>query len=93
MRLIDVAAILDVETSIKEGKEFSASTPVLEEFYGPDLAEKKYAILSHCWGVEKQGEKEVSYKEMKKRLQEDSRHLQTSTERRLKVGVDRHLLH
>lgn len=68
MRLIDVAAILDVETSIKEGKEFSASTPVLEEFYGPDLAEKKYAILSHCWGVEKQGEKEVSYKEMKKLL-------------------------
>lgn len=53
MRLINVAAILDVETSIKEGKEFSASTPVVEEFYGPDLAEKKYAILSHCWGVEK----------------------------------------
>ncbi|KAI6025874.1 hypothetical protein F5J12DRAFT_810974 [Pisolithus orientalis] len=52
MRLINVAAILDVETSIKEGKEFSASTPVVEEFYGPDLAEKKL-----CYSIALLGER------------------------------------
>ncbi|KAI6041058.1 heterokaryon incompatibility protein-domain-containing protein [Pisolithus marmoratus] len=64
MRLIGVAAILGIDASIDQGKEVDTITEIFGEFYGPDLEEKEYAILSHCWGVEKQGEKEVSLREM-----------------------------
>ncbi|KAI6041072.1 HET-domain-containing protein [Pisolithus marmoratus] len=43
-------------------------TKVLKEFYGAGLAKKKYAILSHCWGVEEEGEKEVLFEDMKQLL-------------------------
>ncbi|KAI6014621.1 hypothetical protein EDC04DRAFT_2608974 [Pisolithus marmoratus] len=66
MRLIDVAAILDIETNIDQGKEVDTTHEIFGEFYGPDLDEKEYAILSHCWGVARQGEKEVSFQEMEK---------------------------
>lgn len=61
MRLIDVAAILDIEMSIDEGKEVDTATEVFGEFYGPALTEKEYGILSHCWGVVEQNEKEVFF--------------------------------
>lgn len=86
MRLIDVATMLDVETSTNEGKKVARTSKILKEFYGSDLAEKEYAILSHCWGVEKDGEQEVLLEDMKQLLK-------TITKRRAKVGVDRHLLH
>lgn len=61
MRLIDVAAILDIEMSIDEGKEVDTATEIFGEFYGPALTAKEYAILSHCWGMVEQGEKEMSF--------------------------------
>ncbi|KAI6019200.1 heterokaryon incompatibility protein-domain-containing protein [Pisolithus marmoratus] len=66
MRLIDVAAILDIETNIDQGKEVDTTHKIFGEFYGPDLDEKEYAILSHCWGVARQGDKVVSFQEMEK---------------------------
>ncbi|KAI6156767.1 heterokaryon incompatibility protein-domain-containing protein [Pisolithus tinctorius] len=68
MRLIDVATMLDVETSTNEGKKVARTSKILKEFYGSDLAEKEYAILSHCWGVEKDGEQEVLLEDMKQLL-------------------------
>lgn len=68
MRLIDVAAILDVEEGIDQGNGVNPNTEIIKWFCGPDLEDKEYAILSHCWGVAKQGEKEVSFKEMTKLL-------------------------
>ncbi|KAI6041046.1 hypothetical protein EDC04DRAFT_2893445 [Pisolithus marmoratus] len=68
MRLIDVVTMLDVETRFDEKKKVPRTTKVLKEFYGPDLAEKEYAILSHCWGVEKEGEQEVLFEDMKQLL-------------------------
>ncbi|KAI6030368.1 heterokaryon incompatibility protein-domain-containing protein [Pisolithus marmoratus] len=64
MRLVDVAAILGIERNIDQGKEVDPTHEIFGEFYGPDLDEKEYAILSHCWGVAKQGVKEVSFQEM-----------------------------
>lgn len=64
MRLIHVTTILDFETSINQGRGIDRSTEILREFYGPALAAKEYAILSHCWGVAENGEKEVSFQEM-----------------------------
>ncbi|KAI5988744.1 heterokaryon incompatibility protein-domain-containing protein [Pisolithus albus] len=61
MRLLHVATVLDVETTMDEGKELARTIKMLKEFYGPALAEKKYAILSHCWGA---AEEEVSFQEM-----------------------------
>lgn len=63
MRLIHVTAILDLETSIYE-RSIDLSKEISGEFYGLALAEKGYAILSHCWGVAENGEKEVSFQEM-----------------------------
>lgn len=60
MRLIDGAAILDIEMSIDEGK-VDIATKIFGEFYGPALTAKEYAILLHCWGVVEQGEKEMSF--------------------------------
>lgn len=68
MRLIDVATMLYVETSINEGRKIARTTKILEEFYGPDLAEQEYAILSHCWGTKKEGEHEVLFEDMKQRI-------------------------
>ncbi|KAI6019202.1 heterokaryon incompatibility protein-domain-containing protein [Pisolithus marmoratus] len=68
MRLIDIVAMLNVEASTNEGKMIPRTTKVLEEFYGPDLAEKEYAILSHCWGIKKEGEQEVLFEDMKQLL-------------------------
>ncbi|KAI6019185.1 heterokaryon incompatibility protein-domain-containing protein [Pisolithus marmoratus] len=68
MRLIDVVTMLDIKTSFDEGKEVPRTTKVLKEFYGPGLAKKKYAILSHCWGVEEEGEQEVLFEDMKQLL-------------------------
>ncbi|KAI6041049.1 heterokaryon incompatibility protein-domain-containing protein [Pisolithus marmoratus] len=68
MRLINVAAVLGIESNIDPGKEVNTATEIFGEFYGADLEEKEYAILSHCWGVVKQGEKEVSFKEINKLL-------------------------
>ncbi|KAI6019176.1 hypothetical protein EDC04DRAFT_430305 [Pisolithus marmoratus] len=68
MRLIRVAAILDIEASIDQGKKVDSTTEIFGEFYGPALTAKEYAILSHCWGVAEMGEKEVSFKEMSKLL-------------------------
>ncbi|KAI6038192.1 heterokaryon incompatibility protein-domain-containing protein, partial [Pisolithus marmoratus] len=68
MRLIDVTAILGIESNIDQGKEVDTTTEIFGEFDGADLEEKEYAILSHCWGVAKQREKEVSFKEMNKLL-------------------------
>ncbi|KAI6106441.1 heterokaryon incompatibility protein-domain-containing protein [Pisolithus croceorrhizus] len=65
MRLIDVTAVLEVESSIDNGKDIDFTTEMLKEFYGPDLEGKEYAILSHCWGAVKE---EVSFKEMSKLL-------------------------
>ncbi|KAI6043941.1 heterokaryon incompatibility protein-domain-containing protein [Pisolithus marmoratus] len=64
MRLINIATVLEIETNIDQGKEVDTSNQMCGEFYGPDLEEKKYAILSHCWGVAKEGEKEVTFQEM-----------------------------
>ncbi|KAI6014927.1 heterokaryon incompatibility protein-domain-containing protein [Pisolithus marmoratus] len=68
MRFIDVVTMLDIKTSFDEGKEVPRTTKVLKEFYGPGLAKKKYAILSHCWGVEEEGEQEVLFEDMKQLL-------------------------
>ncbi|KAI6038176.1 heterokaryon incompatibility protein-domain-containing protein [Pisolithus marmoratus] len=68
MRLLDVATMLNLETSFDEEKNVPRMTKVLKEFYGSDLAEKEYAILSHCWGVEKEGEHEVLFEDMKQLL-------------------------
>ncbi|KAI6039128.1 heterokaryon incompatibility protein-domain-containing protein [Pisolithus marmoratus] len=68
MRLLDVATMLNLETSLDEEKNVPRTTKVLKEFYGPNLAEKEYAILSHCWGVEKEGEEEVLFEDMKQLL-------------------------
>ncbi|KAI6041027.1 heterokaryon incompatibility protein-domain-containing protein [Pisolithus marmoratus] len=68
MRLIDVVTMLNLETSFDEEKNVPRTTKVLKEFFGPDLAEKEYAILSHCWGVEKEGEQEVLFEDMKQLL-------------------------
>ncbi|KAI6041064.1 heterokaryon incompatibility protein-domain-containing protein [Pisolithus marmoratus] len=68
MRLIRVAAILDIEANIDQGKDVDTTTEIFGEFYGPTLTAKQYAILSHCWGVVELGEKEVSFKEMIKLL-------------------------
>ncbi|KAI6038171.1 hypothetical protein EDC04DRAFT_3141704 [Pisolithus marmoratus] len=68
MRLIDVVAMLDIETSFDGEKEVPHTTKILKEFYGPGLAKKEYAILSHCWGVEEEGEQEVLFEDMKQLL-------------------------
>ncbi|KAI6019188.1 heterokaryon incompatibility protein-domain-containing protein [Pisolithus marmoratus] len=68
MRLIDVVTMLNLETNFDKEKNVPRTTKVLKEFYGPDLAEKEYAILSHCWGVEKEGEQEVLFEDMKQLL-------------------------
>ncbi|KAI6041044.1 hypothetical protein EDC04DRAFT_2988074 [Pisolithus marmoratus] len=68
MRLLDVATMLNLERGFDEEKNVPRMTKVLKEFYGPDLAEKEYAILSHCWGVEKEGEQEVLFEDMKQLL-------------------------
>ncbi|KAI6041056.1 hypothetical protein EDC04DRAFT_3139927 [Pisolithus marmoratus] len=68
MRLIDVIAMLDIETRFDAKKKVPRTTKVLKEFYGPALTEKEYAILSHCWGVEKEGEQEVLFEDMKQLL-------------------------
>ncbi|KIN93618.1 hypothetical protein M404DRAFT_35924 [Pisolithus tinctorius Marx 270] len=64
MRLIHITAILDLEMSIYEERSIDLSKEIFGEFYGLALAEKGYAILSHCWGVAENGEKEVSFQEM-----------------------------
>ncbi|KAI6041060.1 heterokaryon incompatibility protein-domain-containing protein [Pisolithus marmoratus] len=68
MRLIRVAAMLDIEARIHQGKEVNTTTEIFGEFYGPALTAKQYAILSHCWGVWERDEREVSFKEMNKLL-------------------------
>ncbi|KAI6154135.1 hypothetical protein BKA82DRAFT_4327665 [Pisolithus tinctorius] len=50
--------------SIYEERSIDLSKEIFGEFYGLALAEKGYAILSHCWGVAENGEKEVSFQEM-----------------------------
>ncbi|KAI6041069.1 hypothetical protein EDC04DRAFT_3139932 [Pisolithus marmoratus] len=68
MRLLDVATMLNLETSFDEEKNVPRTTKVLKEFYGPGLAKKEYTILSHCWGVEEEGEQEVLFEDMKQLL-------------------------
>ncbi|KAI6038180.1 heterokaryon incompatibility protein-domain-containing protein [Pisolithus marmoratus] len=68
MRLIDVVTMINVETSTREGMKIPCTTKILKEFYGPNLAKKEYAILSHCWGMEEEGEEEVLFEDMKQLL-------------------------
>ncbi|KAI6041036.1 heterokaryon incompatibility protein-domain-containing protein [Pisolithus marmoratus] len=68
MQLVDVAAMLNIETNFDAEKKVPPTTKVLKEFYGSDLAKKEYAILSHCWGVEKEGKQEVLFGDMKQLL-------------------------
>ncbi|KAI6038184.1 hypothetical protein EDC04DRAFT_2570327 [Pisolithus marmoratus] len=60
--------MLSVERNINKRKKVLRTTKVLKEFYRPDLLEKEYAILSHCWGVEKEGEQEVLFEDMNRLL-------------------------
>ncbi|KAI6030379.1 heterokaryon incompatibility protein-domain-containing protein [Pisolithus marmoratus] len=68
MRLIDVATMLNIKTNFDEEKEVPRTTKILKEFYGSGLTKKEYVILSHCWGVEEQGEQEVLFEDMKQLL-------------------------
>ncbi|KAI6163688.1 heterokaryon incompatibility protein-domain-containing protein [Pisolithus thermaeus] len=64
MRLIHVSTMLDFERGAEKWRSVDRSKEILRGFYGPALADKEYAILSHCWGVAERGEKEVSFQEM-----------------------------
>ncbi|KAI6041053.1 heterokaryon incompatibility protein-domain-containing protein, partial [Pisolithus marmoratus] len=82
MRLLDVATMLNLETSFDAEKNVPRMTKVLKEFYGPGLAKKEYAILSHCWGVEEEGEQEVLFEDMKQLLivsDEERKEIRTRT--------------
>lgn len=69
MRFLNVTAVLEVDISIGKGEAVNSTTAIFRQFDAPDFEEiEDYAVLSHCWGVEKEGEKEVSFKEMNKLL-------------------------
>ncbi|KAI6015630.1 hypothetical protein EDC04DRAFT_2903729 [Pisolithus marmoratus] len=56
--------MLGVEVGYSGWRTVDPSKEVLREFYGLALRDKEYAILSHCWGVAENGEKEVSFEEL-----------------------------
>lgn len=56
MRLINVYAILDIE----DGR-IDREAEVLREFGDEELEQTRYAILSHCWGKDKE---EVRFSEL-----------------------------
>ena len=66
MRLINSRAILQAEDSFNNRKKLDPKTELLVELFGPQLYQNQYAILSHCWGVSDDEEREVMFKEMKK---------------------------
>ncbi|KAL4070091.1 heterokaryon incompatibility protein-domain-containing protein [Scleroderma yunnanense] len=57
MRLINVRVFLDIE----EGKRVPPDTNVLEHCNDEQLANMKYAILSHCWGAAME---EINFREV-----------------------------
>lgn len=67
MRLINVQVILDIEDG-----QIDRETEALREFDDEELAQTRYAILSHCWGKDKE---EVKFNELDQlaRVEKESR--------------------
>jgi len=67
MRLINVQVILDIEDG-----QIDRETEALREFDDEELAQTGYAILSHCWGKDKE---EVKFSELDQlaRMEKESR--------------------
>lgn len=68
MRFVCVNALLEAEKNFKGGQVPGSEMEIMLELYGAKLKSAKYAILSHCWGVPEEGEKEVQFREMSELL-------------------------
>lgn len=68
MRLVCADALLEAERGFKSDLIPDSSTEIMVELNGAELKHARYAILSHCWGVPDEGQKEVQFREMSELL-------------------------
>lgn len=105
MRLVCADALLEAERGFKSDLIPDSSTEIMVELNGAELKHARYAILSHCWGVPDEGQKEVQFREMSELLSMNGT-IRNEVRRRtgyMKIletcrraredGLDRYLLH